>query len=82
MSNVSEVISDNIEKTEVSVDLLRNLRHIIEVVNSRGFNWKMEEMLPVGLVIKQTDDILSQFTKDTKDTKDTNDTEVGTKGEN
>ena len=42
---------------EVSVELLQNLRNILEVTNSR-IRWKTEELLPVGQIIKQLDDVI------------------------
>ena len=45
---------------EVKLSLLSNLRNIIDVVNTRGFNWKTEELLPVGLVVNQVDDLLKE----------------------
>jgi hypothetical protein len=47
---------------EISVELLQNMRNIIEVVNAR-IQWKTEELLPVGLVIKQMDEHLKPFRK-------------------
>ena len=44
---------------EVSVELLQNLRNILEVTNSR-IRWKTEELLPVGQIIKQLDDVILQ----------------------
>ena len=44
---------------EVSVELLQNLRNILEVTNSR-IRWKTEELLPVGQTIKQLDDVILQ----------------------
>ena len=43
---------DNFEASE-----LQNIRNIIEVANDR-MKWKIEELLPVGLIIKQVDDLL------------------------
>ena len=45
---------------EVKLSLLSNLRNIIDVVNTRGFNWKTEELLPVCLVVNQVDDLLKE----------------------
>ena len=45
---------------EVKLSLLSNLRNIIDVGNTRGFNWKTEELLPVGLVVNQVDDLLKE----------------------
>ena len=45
---------------EVKLSLLSNLRNIIDAVNTRGFNWKTEELLPVGLVVNQVDDLLKE----------------------
>jgi hypothetical protein len=44
---------------EVSVELLQNLRNILEVTNAR-IRWKTEELLPVGQTIKQLDDVILQ----------------------
>jgi len=44
---------------EVPEELLKNVRNIIEVANGR-IQWKTEELLPVGLIIKQLDDLLKQ----------------------
>ena len=48
------------KNVEVNLSLLSNLRNIIDVVNTRGFNWKTEELLPVGLIVKQVDDLLTE----------------------
>ena len=47
---------------EISVELLQNMRNIIEVANAR-IHWKTEELLPIGLVTKQIDDHLKPFKK-------------------
>ena len=49
---------------EISVELLQNMRNIIEVTNAR-IQWKTEELLPVGLVLKQIDEHLKPFLKQT-----------------
>ena len=43
----------------VSIELLQNLRNIIDIANAR-VHWKTEELLPLGLVIKQLDSHLQQ----------------------
>lgn len=48
-----------IKNVEVSLELIQNLRNIIEVANGR-IKWKTEELLPVGMIIKQLDDILKK----------------------
>lgn len=48
------------KNVEVNLGLLSNLRNIIDVVNTRGFNWKTEELLPVGLIVKQVDEVLTE----------------------
>ena len=64
MEEIKEVSEGNngqeVKMVEVPLNMIANLRQILEVVNTRGFNWKTEELLPVGLIIKQTDEILSQ----------------------
>ena len=42
---------------EISKELLQNIRNLIEVINDR-IKWKTEELLPVGLMIKQIDELL------------------------
>jgi hypothetical protein len=51
--------NDKIEniKVEVSVDFIKSVRNLIEVVNDR-VKWKSEELLPVGILVKQLDDLL------------------------
>mgnify|MGYP007072204837 CR=1 FL=1 len=48
-----------VDKVEVSLELMQNLRNIIEVANGR-IQWKTEELLPVGMIIKQLDDLLKK----------------------
>ena len=47
----------NNNNIEVSIDFIKNVRNLIEVVNDR-MKWKTEELLPVGIMIKQLDDLL------------------------
>ena len=53
------IIETKVDKVEVSLELIQNLRNIIEVANAR-IQWKTEELLPVGMIIKQLDDILKK----------------------
>ena len=50
---------NTVDKVEVTEELIRNLRNIIEVANGR-IQWKTEELLPVGIIIKQLDDLLKK----------------------
>ena len=52
-------IETKVENVEVSLELIQNLRNIIEVANGR-IKWKTEELLPVGMIIKQLDDLLKK----------------------
>ena len=47
-----------ITTTTIDVELLKKIRNLLEVANSR-MNWKIEELLPVGLVIKDIDELLT-----------------------
>jgi len=49
---------------EIPLELLKNIRNLIEVANTR-VNWKIEELLPVGIMIKQVDELIE--TTDKKD---------------
>jgi len=53
--NINEV--NEVKKIEVSLEFLKNIRNIIEVSNDR-IKWKIEELLPVGIIVKQLDDII------------------------
>ena len=49
----------DVQMVEVSLDLLKNLRNLLEVSNER-MKWKLEELLPVGITIQQVDEILKK----------------------
>ena len=53
----------DVKMVEVSLDLLKNLRNLLEVSNER-MKWKLEELLPVGLTIQQLDEILKKYEED------------------
>tara|TARA_Y100000592_G_scaffold95507_1_gene162174 strand:+ start:396 stop:578 length:183 start_codon:yes stop_codon:yes gene_type:complete len=42
---------------EISKELLKSIRNLIEITNDR-IKWKTEELLPVGIMIKQIDELL------------------------
>ena len=44
-------------KVEIQLELIKNIRNLIEVCNDR-IKWKTEELLPVGIMLKQLDDII------------------------
>ena len=48
-----------VKNIEVTEELIRNVRNIIEIANGR-IQWKTEELLPVGMIIKQLDDLLKK----------------------
>ena len=56
---MESITETKVDKVEVSLELIQNLRNIIEVANAR-IQWKTEELLPVGMIIKQLDDILKK----------------------
>ena len=57
-----ESIKEESKTIEIPVELLKNIRNLIEVANTR-VNWKIEELLPVGIMIKQIDEILETTNK-------------------
>jgi len=61
---MENLINENIksEKIEISLELLKNIRNLIEVTNNR-VNWKIEELLPVGIMIKQIDELIEKSVK-------------------
>ena len=54
----SAIINDS-KKVEITLELLKNIRNLIQVTNDR-INWKIEELLPVGIIIQQIDALLEQ----------------------
>ena len=42
---------------EIPLELLKNIRNLIEITNSR-IKSKTEELLPVGVIVKQVDELL------------------------
>lgn len=52
-----EPIKQETKTVEISLELLKNIRNLIEVTNNR-ITWKIEELLPVGIMIKQIDELL------------------------
>jgi len=57
---MEEIVKNKAKITSVNIDveLLKKIRNLLEVANSR-MNWKIEELLPVGLVITDIDKILT-----------------------
>jgi len=51
-------ITQNISHTvDVPVELIQNIRSIFDVINTR-VHWKSHELLPMGVLVKQLDDII------------------------
>ena len=53
---------ETVETVEVPKDLIINMKNMIEVVNGR-INWKTSELLPMGLLCKQLDEIIEKLKK-------------------
>jgi|TARA_R110002072_G_scaffold155118_1_gene305447 hypothetical protein len=55
----NHMIAKSKSKTvEIELDLLKDLRNVFEVMNER-IHWKTSELLPVGILLKRLDDILT-----------------------
>tara|TARA_B100000131_G_C17918521_1_gene533395 strand:+ start:35 stop:229 length:195 start_codon:yes stop_codon:yes gene_type:complete len=54
-SNTNDSTTNNV--VEINVELLKQLRGLMDVVNGR-IHWKTEELIPVGVLVKQLDDLL------------------------
>jgi hypothetical protein len=52
-----ESIEEESKTIEIPEELLKNIRNLIEITNNR-ITWKIEELLPVGIMIKQIDELL------------------------
>ena len=58
METIKEKVEE-VKKVEVSLELIQNVRNVIEVANER-IKWKIEELLPVGVLVKQLDEIIKE----------------------
>ena len=56
-SNTNDSNTNNV--VEINVELLKQLRGLMDVVNGR-IHWKTEELIPVGVLVKQLDDLLKK----------------------
>ena len=56
MENIEDSVNDT-PTIEISLELLKNIRNLIEITKLR-VQWKTEELLPVGTMVKQVDDLL------------------------
>lgn len=57
INEINKNNNNNNKNVEVSIDFLKNVRNLLEVTNDR-IKWKSTELLPVGIIIKQLDDLL------------------------
>ncbi len=58
MEEIIKNKDNKITTIPIEVELVKKIRNLLEVANSR-MNWKIEELLPVGLVIKDIDELLT-----------------------
>ena len=42
---------------EVSIEFLKSIKNLMDVVNTR-IHWKTDELLPVGVLMKQIDELI------------------------
>ena len=67
--NIKEMKSSSnkkIDTVEIPVDFIRNIRNIIYATSER-VQWKTEELFPVGLVVRQLDQLIGNIDKDISD---------------
>ena len=60
MENIKEEQKQE-KKVEVPFELIRSVRNVIEVASGR-INWKTDELLPVGMLLKHIDEIIKENT--------------------
>ena len=60
MESIKEKVEE-VKKVEVSLELIQSLRNVIEVASGR-INWKTDELLPVGMLLKHIDEIIKENT--------------------
>jgi len=54
---MEDTVKETKEIVKIPKELLQNIRNLITVTNER-VTWKIEELLPVGIMIKQIDELL------------------------
>ena len=73
--NIKEMKSPSnkskIDTVEIPVDFIRNIRNIIYATSER-VQWKTEELFPVGLVVRQLDQLIGNIDKDISDNWESN----------
>ena len=60
MENIKEEQKQE-KKVEVPFELIRSVRNVIEVASGR-INWKTDELLPIGMLLKHIDEIIKENT--------------------
>lgn len=58
-SNTNDSNTNTNNVVEINVELLKQLRGLMDIVNGR-IHWKTEELIPVGVLVKQLDDLLKK----------------------
>ena len=58
MESIKEKVEE-VKKVEVPLELIQNIRNVIEVANER-IKWKIEELLPIGVLVRQLDEIIKE----------------------
>ena len=58
-TNIVDANNNKSKTVEIDVSLLQDLRNVIEVANER-IHWKTNELLPVGVLVKRLDEVLSK----------------------
>ena len=59
INETSNTINNKNNLVQIDKELLKNIKNIFEVVSSR-IQWKTNELLPVGIILKQIDDLIKQ----------------------
>ena len=57
-SNTNDSNTNTNNVVEINVELLKQLS-LMDIVNGR-IHWKTEELIPVGVLVKQLDDLLKK----------------------
>ena len=66
---------NDLGSVDVKKELMINIKSIFDVVIPRT-NWKSEEMLPVGTIVKQVTDIVNSPSREEDDVEPTTDGEI------
>lgn len=57
METNQSIKNNEIKNVEINIEILKQIKTLISIVSER-IHWKTDELIPVGILVKQLDDII------------------------